>query len=121
MPKISEIKQEGRLDTGLYTQEFKKIDNLIKSYGGGCENLGNYKIKTGRTPQDYFYKNHIEGRTFLWLTPKYIKKNIIISKQYLFTKQDTNLESGDIIFTGIGSGSQGNMLYYDEQTLAKLI
>lgn len=116
-PKISEMKKEGRLDTGLYEKKFKEIEILIKNYSGGFTELSKFKIKTGRTPKDYFYTKHIPNKTYFWLTPKYIKKNIFISKQYLFTKQKTNLDDGDLIFTGIGTGSQGHLLYYDKQNL----
>mgnify|MGYP001159359216 CR=1 FL=1 len=89
-PRISEIKEETRLDTGLYEKEFKQIDFLIRNYGGGFENVGKYKIKTGRTPKDYFYTKFIPNKTYFWLTPKYIKGNVFVSKQYLFTNQETN-------------------------------
>ena len=58
-PKISEIKVEGRLDTGLYTEEFKKIDNIIKNYGGGCERLGRFVVKfySGTTPTFFEKQN----------------------------------------------------------------
>lgn len=116
-PTINEIKQETRLDTGLYEKEFKRIDFLISNYINKYTEIRKYKIKTGRTPKDYFYTKYIPNKTYLWLTPKYIKKNTFISKQYLFTKKETNLIDGDLIFTGIGTNSQGHMLFYDKKSL----
>jgi len=118
-PKISEIKQETRLDTGIYEREFKEIDFLIRNYGGGFFNFKKNEIKTGRTPQDYFFTNKKNHKTSLWLTPKSIKSRQILSLQYLHTNQDTNLSDGDIIFTAIGTGCQGHTLIYDKESLGK--
>ena len=51
-PKISEIKQETRLDTGTYEREFKEIDFLIKNYGGGFFSLlSKYTASRGQNLQ----------------------------------------------------------------------
>ena len=49
-PKISEIKKESRLNTGIYEREFKEIDFLIRNYEGGFFKLCNkgYIIKRGQ-------------------------------------------------------------------------
>ncbi len=49
-PKISEIKQETRLDTGIYEREFKKICFLIKNYNGGVTNFENSGFKRKKGP-----------------------------------------------------------------------
>lgn len=84
-PTISEIKQQTRLDTGLYEKDFKKVDFLIQNYKNGFFQIPFKDIKTGRTPKDYYYTKHIPHKTYLWLTPKYIKKNVFTSKQLEFT------------------------------------
>jgi hypothetical protein len=51
-PKISEIKQETRLDTGIYEREFKEIDFLIRNYGGGFFSLlSKYTASRGQNLQ----------------------------------------------------------------------
>lgn len=52
-PKISEIKAETRLDTGLYGQPFKQTDFLIKNYKNGFRNLKEFVVKfySGSTPE----------------------------------------------------------------------
>lgn len=51
-PKISEIKAETRLDTGLYERDYKAIDFLIKNYEDGCfPLLERYKASRGQNLQ----------------------------------------------------------------------
>lgn len=102
-PKISEIKYEERLDTGLYSKNFIKNISLINNYINGFYKLENQEIITGRTPKDYIFTNKKTKNTFLWLTPKNIKNRTITNKTYLHTKQNTNTKKDDIIFTAIGS------------------
>ena len=111
-PKISEVKTNSRLDTGIYNKKFKENENLILNYSRGFVDLSNEKIITGRTPKDYYYTNVKQKNTYLWLTPKYIKNREIKSKIYLHTKYPTNLEQNDIIFTAIGTNAQGHMFLY---------
>jgi restriction endonuclease S subunit len=118
MPRISEIRREGRLDTGLYTEEFKKIDNVIKSYGGGWFKLSTKNIKTGQTPDDYAYpKKKVNDNVYLWITPRNLNNNILKEKLFIYTKKDNTIQHGDILF---GSrGTVGDVFFYDEQQLGK--
>lgn len=51
-PRISEIKEETRLDTGLYEKEFKEIDFLISNYEGGFFSLlSKYTASRGQNLQ----------------------------------------------------------------------
>jgi hypothetical protein len=49
-PRISEIKEETRLDTGLYEKEFKEIDFLIRNYEGGYTNFEDSGFKRKKGP-----------------------------------------------------------------------
>ncbi|MDA9231009.1 hypothetical protein N9O56_00360 [Rickettsiales bacterium] len=49
-PKISEIKKESRLDTGIYEREFKEIDFLIRNYEGGYINFEDSGFKRKKGP-----------------------------------------------------------------------
>jgi restriction endonuclease S subunit len=74
-PKISEIKKESRLDTGIYEKEFKEIDFLIRNYGGGFMRFKDFKIsfKSGETPKNYIQKN--KG-SYIWVSNRDFRKNI---------------------------------------------
>lgn len=49
-PRVSEIKEETRLDTGLYEREFKEIDFLIRNYEGGYINFEDSGFKRKKGP-----------------------------------------------------------------------
>ena len=67
-PKISEIKQETRLDTGIYEREFKEIDFLIRNYVGGNFFIQTNKIKSGNTPEVRILGKNQRFK-YLWMTP----------------------------------------------------
>ncbi|WP_233707613.1 hypothetical protein [Helicobacter cetorum] len=51
-PTINEIKEETRLDTGLYEKEFKKMDFLIRNYENGFfKLLSKYEASRGQNLQ----------------------------------------------------------------------
>lgn len=49
-PRLSEIKEETRFDTGLYKKEFKEIDFLIRNYEGGYTNFEDSGFKRKKGP-----------------------------------------------------------------------
>ncbi|MGB9643504.1 MAG: hypothetical protein ACPL3Q_09975, partial [Candidatus Ratteibacteria bacterium] len=51
LPTIKEIEETTRLDTGIYSEQFKKIDFLIKNYQNGFFYIDEKKIKSGSTPE----------------------------------------------------------------------
>lgn len=117
-PKISEIKKESRLDTGIYEREFKEIDFLIRNYKNEFFQIPFSKIKTGQTPKDYYYTKHKKNdKVFLWITPKNLNHNTLSKKLWIHTKNNSTLKDGDLIF---GSrGTVGDLLFYDEKELGK--
>ena len=66
-PKISEIKKETRLDTGLYEKGFKKIDNLINNYKHGFFQIPYNLFKSGSTPKIRLFNP--KSKKFNWVTP----------------------------------------------------
>ena len=74
-PRISEIKEETRLDTGLYEREFKEIDFLIRNYKGGYEYLKDLEtnFKSGETPKTYLES---ENGKYIWVSNKDFRNNI---------------------------------------------
>ena len=95
-PTISEIKEETRLDTGLYNEEFKKIDNLIKCYGGGCVNFEDAGFTRRKGPNlaisvigESYYSDKKLSDSFKLLI---LSKNVsdsggLVSKQYIGSKE----------------------------------
>lgn len=69
-PTFQEIKESGRLDTGIYCKEFKKLDFLIKNYKNGVFYIDEKKIKSGSTPKTRFIgkEGYLKHQ---WLTPSH--------------------------------------------------
>lgn len=69
-PTFKEIKESGRLDTGIYCEEFKKLDFLIKNYKNGVFYIDEKKIKSGSTPKTRFIgkEGYLKHQ---WLTPSH--------------------------------------------------
>jgi hypothetical protein len=90
-PKISEIKKESRLDTGIYKKEFKEIDFLIRNYEGGFDFIDENNIKGGNTP-----KKRIFDIGNLWLTPTDCKRGILKNKN-LIKSESYNLDQDSLV------------------------
>jgi len=90
-PKISEIKKESRLDTGIYEREFKEIDFLIRNYEGGFDFIDENNIKGGNTP-----KKRIFDIGNLWLTPTDCKRGILKNKN-LIKSESYNLDQDSLV------------------------
>ena len=69
-PKINEIKEAGRLDTGLYERDFKETDFLIRNYEGGYFQIPFEKFKSGSTPKVRIL-NPMQ-KNYKWVTPTHI-------------------------------------------------
>jgi len=66
-PKISEIKKNARLDTGLYERNFKKIDFLIENYNNGYFQIPIENFKSGSTPSVRIINS--KKKNIKWVTP----------------------------------------------------
>jgi len=72
LPNIKDIKEVGRLDTGLYSEEFKRFDFLIRNYANGFFTLISQDLKGGNTPKQ---NNRIIGTgEIVWITPNNISQ-----------------------------------------------
>ncbi|WP_334090225.1 hypothetical protein [Helicobacter typhlonius] len=69
-PTFQEIQKSGRLDTGIYCEEFKKLDFLIKNYKNDVFYIDKKKIKSGSTPKMRFIGQENFSR-YQWLTPSH--------------------------------------------------
>lgn len=67
-PTFSEILSNKRLDTGIYSETFSKINFLIRNYAKGFYYIDEYKLKSGNTPKP----RHIgtdKNLKYRWVTP----------------------------------------------------
>jgi type I restriction enzyme S subunit len=106
MPSFTDLSIHNRLDTGLYTKEFKQIEFLILNYKNGYYYLDEKDLKSGATPKEndrIFNSGNIN-----WITPTNINdygamykipKIAIRSKKY-------NISKNCILF--INRTSKGN-------------
>jgi len=119
-PKISEIKKESRLDTGIYEKEFKEIDFLIKNYEGGYFSLlSKYSANRGQNLQisnigDSIYSN-IEKTNFyrLFTNVELTDKRTISSYRWLGNKNKLTLIPKKTIFLS-ADGTVGRCIYIDD-------
>lgn len=67
-PSFNELLESSRLDTGIYCEEFKRLDFLIKNYKFGVFYIDEKKIKSGSTPKQRFIGNE-NFLPYQWITP----------------------------------------------------
>ncbi len=66
-PKISDIKDKSRLDTGLYERQYKELNNLIKNYKWGYFQVPENKFTSGSTPRTRIFNP--KNNKYKWITP----------------------------------------------------
>jgi len=66
-PKLSELKKENRLDTGLYEKSYKLNYSLIESYSNGYFQIPVEKFKSGSTPKVRIFNG--TKYDYRWVTP----------------------------------------------------
>ncbi|MBK5241680.1 hypothetical protein [Clostridium sp.] len=109
--KISEMKAAKRVDTGIFSDEYKTLESNVKSYKHGYYHINSQNISPGRTPDDYRYTDKKINNTFLWITPKNINTLELIYRTYISTKSTSKIGTTDIILSGIRYLGYG---YYDD-------
>ncbi len=70
-PKVSELKNTKRLDTGLYEKNFKLNNSLIENYSNGFFQIPVEKFKSGSTPKVRIFNG--TKYDYRWVTPTYIE------------------------------------------------
>ena len=121
-PKISEIKSQGRLDTGLYEREFKGKIGLFDNYIHGSKTLQALGFKTKKGPNlaisvigQSYYSQTKKSKNFQRLI---LSKNVddfggIRSVQYIGnTKSLPTVKKGDFML--FARGDIGKVLYIGE-------
>lgn len=116
-PTLEKIAKNSRLDTGIYSEEFKKTDFLIKNYKKGFHLLDPKKVRSGSTP-----KKRILGVTsnlkYLWITPTNVTDFGTIGNEERITCDKNNLNKNAMLLVNRTSrGGQGEYvgiaMFYD--------
>jgi len=123
-PRINEIREETRLDTGIYEKEYKRISGLVKNYIHGNYCLDKDKISPGETPKDYYFSDYkINDNFYDWVTPKNINQRQLAFHTYIFTKTKSKVKDNALVLNGIryvGNGifvAKGSCVCANQNTL----
>jgi len=112
-PTYKELQETGRFDTSLYTEKFKKWNNIVKNYQFGSIDLlsRGFDWSRGTSLEKNFIKTRIDSPKYIkgfyeLVLPTNISQYGFLEKQQFIgtpTKLKT-IEQGDIIFGGEGFG-----------------
>ncbi len=105
-PTYKEIKEENRFDTGIYTKEFKLIDNLIKVYSKGYVNLKISDFKIGSTPKKRIISENIPLK-YKWITPDHVDDLGYLNKFYNIQCEKPNITKNSLLI--INRTSKGGL------------
>ena len=116
-PKISQLMQINRLDTGNYTEEFSVIDNNIKNYYNGCFYISEDCISGGNTPKQRYISDN-KNLKYYWIVPSYIYDDGTIDLSYKIDCDKNNInENCMLIINRTSKGGLGEYVgissYYD--------
>ena len=123
-PKFQEIETSTRLDTGIYSKQFKQIDFLIKNYSNRFTFIDENKIKSGNTPIIRYIDNDPRLK-YRWVTPTNCSDIGYISiDERINLKGNNNINEDCILLvnrTSKGGGGEyvGIANYYDYKELGK--
>ncbi|MCZ6132303.1 hypothetical protein [Campylobacter ureolyticus] len=96
-PKINELKEVKRLDTGLYEKEYKLNYSLIKNYSNGYFNIPIENFKSGSTPKIRIFNAKRDG--YRWITPTNIEDvGFYKPIEKIFMPTTNNLKKDAILF-----------------------
>lgn len=108
-PKISQLMKINRLDTGNYTEEYSKIDSMIKTYKNGYYYIDEKNIRGGNTP-----KKRAIGKSakynYRWITPTYIYSDGTIDLSYGISCDKNNIKSNCMLI--VNRTSKGGLGEY---------
>lgn len=100
-PSISKIKDEERIDTGIYSEEYTRLVNSIKNYSNGFFYMNESDVSPGRTPKDYKYTIEKRNNAYLWITPKNINSLELSYYTYIHTLDSPRTKDYSIILSSI--------------------
>ncbi|MCD6654611.1 MAG: restriction endonuclease subunit S [Sulfurovum sp.] len=96
LPTIKEIEEVGRLDTGIYTEQFKRIKFLIQNYTNNFFFIDKNKIKSGSTPEVRFIGN-IKALKNRWVTPTHCSDFGTVTEERINIEGNNNINEDCIL------------------------
>ncbi|AFI05566.1 restriction endonuclease subunit S [Helicobacter cetorum] len=119
-PTIKEIKQESRLDTGIYSRNFKENQGIIENYIFGYSNIFDlgYDVSRGQNLQisnigESLYSNKVIHGAYKLILSKFFNERTYKRVVYLGNKEQLKtIEKGDIIFSC--RGEMGRCVMFPE-------
>ncbi|MFZ7305417.1 hypothetical protein [Avibacterium avium] len=96
LPTIKEIENVGRLDTGIYSRQFKEITFKIQNYRHGMFFIEKDKIHGGSTP-DIRYIGNSKDLKYRWVTPTICSDFGVLSEERLNLAGKNNINSDCIV------------------------
>lgn len=109
LPTINEILKTGRLDTGVYTEQIKRIRFLIENYKHGYLKIDKNNIKSGSTPTLRFI-GRIGSLKHRWVTPTHCSNYGILSEERIKIIGNNNINEDCILL--INRTSKGGIGEY---------
>jgi len=109
MPRIKELEEIGRLDTRVYSKQFKEIQHKIKNYKGGYFHIDSHKIKSGSTP-DTRHISSDRSLKYMWVTPTTCSDYGLLTEERINFKGTNNINQDCILL--INRTSKGGMGEY---------
>ncbi|GIZ14499.1 hypothetical protein [Capnocytophaga catalasegens] len=125
LPTISEIEEVGRLDTGLYSKEFKEFDHIVKNYKYGVCNFlelnnGKVNITRGQNLQESNIGKSIYSEKYtkkfyrLCLSKQFTEYHTIDSFTYVGNSNKLKeIKKGEIVFSC--RGDMGRSIIFCEE------
>lgn len=117
LPDIQELILKSRIDTGIYTENFRKIEFLVKNYKKGYYFIDSKNIRSGSTPERRNIGKN-DSYNFKWLTPTHFSDYGTIAIEEKINCEKNNLNSDAMLLVNRTSkGGQGEYvgmaIYYD--------
>lgn len=123
LPSLKDIQELERMDSSVYSYEFKEKEFLIKNYKNGISTIYDldFNIVRGQNLQvsaigkSVQTSNYINGYYQL-ITPTYITKyGTIAAKQYLGNPNKLKtIKYGELIFGAEGNGKGRSLVFFDK-------
>jgi len=121
-PKLSDLKLTGRLDTGLYQEEYKFLINKIINYKYGFFRIPNNLFKGGSTPEIRIFSYNANHT---WVTPTNITdEGNYIPAERISMQKNTNINNDCVlIINRTSKGKKGEYVgiacFYDYNYFGK--
>lgn len=116
-PTFNELLESTRLDTGIYCEEFKRLEFLIKNYQNGVFYIDEKNIKSGSTPKQRFIGNE-DFLPYQWITPTHCGEyGLIKIDEKINILEQPNLKQDCILLSRKGDGYKlASAVFYSYET-----